>query len=200
MKKLKILIDNGHGIETPGKRSPDGKFLEYLFNRKVAQRVVDGLRRLGIDADLVVPETNDIPLKTRVLRVNNICKEIGAENVILISIHSNAAGNGREWTNAKGWSCYTTKGKTESDAIAENLYHAFSEIFLDKKMRRDYIDGDSDIEQNFYLLQKTKCPAVLIENFFYDNLEECRWLLEEGTYKDVAFATIMGIQQYIDSL
>ena len=28
---MRILIDNGHGIETPGKRSPDGSFREYAW-------------------------------------------------------------------------------------------------------------------------------------------------------------------------
>ena len=28
---MKILIDNGHGVETPGKRSPDGRFREYAY-------------------------------------------------------------------------------------------------------------------------------------------------------------------------
>ena len=29
---MKILIDNGHGIDTKGKRSPDGRLLEYREN------------------------------------------------------------------------------------------------------------------------------------------------------------------------
>ena len=31
---MKILIDNGHGENTPGKRSPDGKLREYLYARE----------------------------------------------------------------------------------------------------------------------------------------------------------------------
>ena len=34
MSKVKVLIDNGHGEETPGKRSPDGKFREYIWTRR----------------------------------------------------------------------------------------------------------------------------------------------------------------------
>ena len=30
---MKIFIDNGHGADTAGKRSPNGRFLEYKFNR-----------------------------------------------------------------------------------------------------------------------------------------------------------------------
>lgn len=33
---MKILIDNGHGRETPGKRSPDGTLREYAWNRLIA--------------------------------------------------------------------------------------------------------------------------------------------------------------------
>lgn len=28
---MKILIDNGHGVDTPGKRSPDRKLREYAY-------------------------------------------------------------------------------------------------------------------------------------------------------------------------
>ena len=41
---MKILIDNGHGIETAGKQSPDGLFREYRFNREMAATVVEELR------------------------------------------------------------------------------------------------------------------------------------------------------------
>ncbi|MDD6104312.1 MAG: N-acetylmuramoyl-L-alanine amidase [Bacteroidales bacterium] len=40
---MKILIDNGHGQNTPGKRSPDGRFLEFRFNRTIAKQVVEDL-------------------------------------------------------------------------------------------------------------------------------------------------------------
>ncbi len=36
---MKVLIDNGHGAETPGKRSPDGRLLEYAYTREIAIRV-----------------------------------------------------------------------------------------------------------------------------------------------------------------
>lgn len=39
-RRPKILIDNGHGIDTPGKRSPDGVLREYAWNRLIAGRIV----------------------------------------------------------------------------------------------------------------------------------------------------------------
>lgn len=192
-----ILIDPGHGIDTPGKRSPDGKFMEYLWNRQIADLLLDRFLILGIDASLVVTETNDISLSTRVQRVNKVCSKVGASNVILLSIHSNAAGDGGKWMSAQGWSCYTSKGKTKSDLIAECLYDAFEAEFADRKIRKDMSDGDRDWEENFYILQKSKCPAVLLENFFYDNRDECAWLLKDETKERIADAIVKGIVQYI---
>ena len=194
---MKILIDPGHGIDTPGKRSPDGLFREYLWNRQVADLILEGLVSAGVDASLVVTETNDVTLRNRVNRVNTICNRLGASNVLLVSIHANAAGNGSAWMNARGWSCYTTKGKTESDSLAECLYDAFEAEFPERKIRKDMSDGDRDWEENFYVLQKSKCPAVLLENFFYDNREECAWMLQEETKRRIASAAIKGIIKYI---
>ena len=192
-----ILIDPGHGIDTPGKRSPDGKFLEYLWNRQIADLLLDRFMIMGIDASLVVTETNDISLATRVQRVNKVCSKVGASNVILLSIHSNAAGDGSKWMSAQGWSCYTSKGETKSDLIAECLYDVFEAEFTDRKIRKDMSDGDRDWEENFYVLTKSKCPAVLLENFFYDNRDECAWLLKDETKERIADAIVKGIVQYI---
>ena len=194
---MKVLIDPGHGIDTPGKRSPDGLFREYLWNRQVADLILEGLVSAGVDASLVVTETNDVSLRNRVNRVNTICNRLGASNVLLVSIHANAAGNGSAWMNARGWSCYTSKGKTKSDQVAECLYDAFEEEFQDRKIRKDMSDGDRDWEENFYVLQKSKCPAVLLENFFYDNREECAWMLQEETKRRIAGAAVKGIIKYI---
>ena len=194
---MKILIDPGHGIDTPGKRSPDGLFREYLWNRQVADLILEGLVSAGVDASLVVTETNDVTLRNRVNRINTICNRVGASNVLLVSVHANAAGNGSAWMNASGWSCYTSKGKTRSDQVAECLYDAFEAEFPERKIRKDMSDGDRDWEENFYVLQKSKCPAVLLENFFYDNREECAWMLQEETKKRIASAAVKGIIKYI---
>ena len=41
---MKILIENGHGIETPGKRSPDGVLREYAcFIRIKREEIFTGI-------------------------------------------------------------------------------------------------------------------------------------------------------------
>jgi NOL1/NOP2/fmu family ribosome biogenesis protein len=75
---MKILIDNGHGEETPGKRSPDGLFREYKYARQIAEEVVKQLQAKGYDAQRIVTEDNDVSLAERCKRVNAICDKVGA--------------------------------------------------------------------------------------------------------------------------
>ena len=72
MKKV-ILLDAGHGKDTPGKRSPDSSLMEWKYNREIAKRVQKILLSYGIDTRLVVEDDWDMSLKQRYLRVNKIC-------------------------------------------------------------------------------------------------------------------------------
>ena len=175
---MKILIDNGHGKNTPGKRSPDGKFREYLYAREIAEAIEGELKFLGLDAERIVTETEDISLEERARRVNEICGRLGAENVVLVSIHCNASKNG-EWGKARGWSAYTSKGKTKSVELATMLYVEAAKNFAGQTLRKELSDGDPDWEEGFYVLRKTKCPAVLTENFFMDNEQDLAYLTSE---------------------
>ena len=197
---MKILIDNGHGSDTAGKRSPDGRFLEYRFNRTIAAQLTADLIDRGYDAQLIVPEETDIPLKERCQRVNDICQALGKHNVILISIHANAYGNGKEWTAPSGWSVYTTKGQTQSDALAEQLARAAAKNLPQMKLRTDHSDGDADYEENFYLLRHTLCPAVLTENGFYTNLHDLALLESRTTQRAIIDLHLEGITEYLAGL
>lgn len=195
---MKILIDNGHGENTLGKRSPDEKLLEYAYTREIAKRVVNELKYLGYDAERIVTEETDISLKERVRRVNSVCDKLGKNDVIFISIHCNAASNGT-WENAKGWSAYTTKGKTNSDNLASSLYKVAIDIFKDRKIRTEYSDNDPDWEENFYVLNNTKCSAVLTENFFMDNKDDVKYLLSEKGKNAIVKVHVNGIIEYINN-
>lgn len=203
---MKILIDNGHGLDTPGKRSPDDNFREYAYNREIAKRIIGDLIDRGYDAELLVPEDNDISLEERVRRVNEICltyepscpASTGHPNVILISIHVNAAGNGTKWLNATGWSVYTCTGQTESDRLAECLCEAAIKNFPGRRIRTDFSDGDSDWEEQFYILRKSMCPAVLTENFFMDSQSDLEYLQSRAGNQAVVDTHVEGIVEYIE--
>ena len=197
LNDMKILIDNGHGIQTKGKRSPDGKFFEYAYTREIARQVVTELKNKGYDAELLVPEEDDIQLSERVRRTNAHCQAFGKTNVILISIHVNAAGDGSKWMNATGWSCYTCKGQTESDRLADSLYKAAEQILENQVIRTDYArDGDPDWEENFYILRHSLCPAVLVEQFFMDNKKDLAYLISDEGKRNLIDVIVGGIEAY----
>lgn len=196
MVRIKILVDNGHGEETPWKRSPDEILKEYKYTREISRDIVVKLKALGYDAELLVPEVEDVPLAERCRRVNEWCGRLGAENVILVSIHCNAAGNG-EWMNARGWSAYTSKGQTKADELATMLYRAAEANFTNQKIRKELSDGDPDWEENFYILKKTKCAAVLTENFFMDNKEDVSFMLSLEGRTQIVDTHVQGIINYI---
>ena len=196
---MKIFIDNGHGLNTSGKRSPDGTFREAIYNREIARRIVLNLVDRGYDAELLVPEDGDISLAERVRRVNAACFLLGKQNVILVSIHVNAAGNGTKWLNATGWSVFTCKGQTESDRLAECLCQAAIKNFPGRRIRTDFSDGDSDWEEGFYILRKSLCPAVLTENFFMDSRDDLEYLQSRAGKQAVVDTHVEGIIEYISA-
>ena len=195
---MKIFIDNGHGLMTAGKRSPDGQFREAFYNREIAKRVVADLVDRGYDAELLVPEDDDVSLEERVRRVNTACFLLGKANVILVSIHVNAAGNGTKWMNATGWSVYTCKGRTSSDKLAECLCESAIKNFPGRRIRTDMSDGDMDWEENFYILRKSLCPAVLTENFFMDCKTDLAYLQSAEGKRAVVITHVEGIVDWLE--
>lgn len=194
---MKILIDNGHGKDTPGKRSPNGLLLEYSKVREIAKAVVETLVSQGYDALLIVPEDWDVSLSTRCKRVNAICDKYGSGNVLLVSIHLNAAGNGRKWMDGRGWEVYTSRGETKADKLADCLCEAALANLPGMKIREDLSDGDRDKERDFYILKNTKCAAALTENLFMDNLRDYAFLTSQEGVDRIVNLHVDGIINYI---
>jgi N-acetylmuramoyl alanine amidase len=190
---MKVLIDNGHGSNTPGKRSPDGRLREYAYTREIASRLEMELRKNGIDAERIVMEEIDVPLAERCRRAN----EYKASEAILVSIHCNAAGNGSDWMSARGWEAWTSVGKTKADKLATCLYEDAEHCLPGMKIRKDMTDGDPDKESGFYILKHTKCPAVLTENLFQDNREDVEFLLSEEGKRAIVSLHVWGIMKYL---
>lgn len=192
-----VLLDNGHGIDTKGKQSPDGRLKEYKYAREIVKRIHSELENKGIDSIILVPEEKDISLTERCNRANKYYDN-NDKSVILISVHCNAAGNGDKWMTGRGWEAWTSVGETKSDELAELLYSA-AEKWLPEgtKIRTDKTDGDRDKEKNFTILYKTKCPAVLTENLFQDNKEDVEFMLSEEGKRAIVNLHVEGIVNYL---
>ena len=199
---MKILLDNGHGVTTPGKRSPEGGQLrEYKYCREIAEEVCKRLKADGYDAIQIVPEEADISLGERVNRINAWCDRLGSKNVCVVSIHNNAAGSGAQWMNARGWEAWTSKGQTQGDKLADCLYDAAEKVLKPLipgvKIRTDMADGDRDKESNFTILYRSKCAACLTENMFQDNREDVDWLLSPCGRDAIIRLHVDGIKAYV---
>ena len=193
-----ILADPGHGIDTLGKRSPDGRLREYKYARDVAAEVVKRLKTMDYNAQQLVTEENDISLGTRCKRVNDICKHFGASNVLVVSVHCNAAGADGKWHDARGWqACVSLNASAKSKQLASYLFDAAQNEGL--KMRSPK-PGQKWWAQNLAICRATYCPSVLTENLFQDNKEDVEFLLSDKGREAIINLHVNGIINYIKSL
>lgn len=202
MKQIKIILGTAHLSSTPGKRSPDGKFREYAYSRKVCKAVQEELLSRGVDC-VIDYEDDDMPgltssqeLVKRVQIVNEIAKKT---DCLYISIHVNASV-AKGWDKATGFSIYTSPGETKSDILATDIFDEATKLLkpIGKSLRKDMSDGDPDFEENFYVLRKTICPAVLTENFFQNTKSDVEFLESEEGFKTVCEYHINGILKYLN--
>ncbi len=183
-------LDNGHGKQTAGKRSPkleDGsQFFEYEFNRDIVKRVSEGLDKVGVKYFNVVPEVDiDNFLEGRVGRANNLKSDLPK---IFLSIHSNAFGRSG-WEAPSGIETWYYHNSRSGRAIASVFQkHLMTQLNWKNRNLKSYPG-----KKQFYVLRNTKMPAVLTENGFYTNKAECKLLLKDSIRQKIADAHINAI-------
>lgn len=192
MTKL-IALDNGHGLNTPGKRTPfwtDGTtsiytrkpFMhEWEFNRGVVKRLKVELERNGFKVLEVSPTEEDTKLMERCRIANN------AKADLFVSVHANALSS--TWNERVKGIETLTAGKGESLRLGTILQkHMVADTGL---VNRGLKDG-----KWLAVVRYTKMPSVLVEGGFMDNPNEAR-LLNSNEYRDVmAKALAKGICEY----
>lgn len=195
-----VVIDNGHGDPplSGGKHSPDGRLKEYYYCREIAQRVRHSLLLRGVNTMLLVPGKEDMPLRERTSRVNAWCRKKGAKNVLLVSIHNNAAGADGKWHAARGFSVFVSKNASSPSKL-------LARIFTENATAMGLM-GNRSVPQEKYWVQSlamtrdTLCPAVLTENLFQDNTQDVDFLLSEEGKKAITELHVNSIIQYIAAL
>jgi N-acetylmuramoyl-L-alanine amidase len=216
MKKDLIILGTAHLGTTPGKCSPDGKFREAVWSREFVATLKPMLESYGLEVMIDWPDlsmgkgtTTSQELKKRVEIVN---KEAAKKdkNVYYISTHVNAAGSQGKWLGARGWSAYTSPGRTISDTLAEFLWISAHKNLRHYKgfgtwekgqsfIRSDMKDGDHDLEEKLYVLTKTKCPAVLVENMFQDNHDDIQYLTSDIGFHELQRTYVEGILWFLEN-
>jgi N-acetylmuramoyl-L-alanine amidase len=202
-----VVLDFGHGgidkdgnyITSPNKMHTfdDGVVAyEGVLNRQIGGHIYTCLRShqdLNVVCTVKEDDPRDLSLSYRV----RVANSFDPKSTIFVSVHCNASPN----HNASGFEIFTTKGLTESDILAEHIATS-AEFALDKvslRTRYDLSDGDKDKEVDFYVLRKTKCPAVLLECGFFDFRPDFELLKDPLFQGDLGSFVYTGIINYISA-
>lgn len=167
-----VAVDDGHGLKTAGKRSPDN-YLENEFNHYTKIYLKFELKRCGFKMVDCSPSRKDNSLPNRVKLAND------ANADIFVSIHFNAMGSTwQKW--ATGIETFYHGGSSKGKILAEKVQ---KRLMQGTKMQDRGIKSDKSIYTNgFYVLRYTKMAAILTECGFMDNRED-RVLMESDSYK-----------------
>lgn len=191
--KFLWLLDPGHsGIDSSGRYlSAPAKMhtfdngltvWEGVINRSITNRVVKALVSKRIDYAVVADEVEDTSLEQRVRTADAIYAK--DKRSVYLSIHSNASPE----HNGAGWEIFTYFGPEDSKSkkigkIFERVYRDMGKGFKFRGLK----------EENFYVLRKTDCPAILVENLFFDNLAEAQYLISAAGQQAIADMIVMAI-------
>ncbi len=183
----KIAWSAGHGLLTPGKRSPNDE-REWSFNNKV---VIAGMRQLakyvGVEQLRVDDPSGktDVPLRERTDTANSW----GAD--LYISCHHNAFTG--TWGNHSGVETFTFKhpqANPKSVSIASKIHPKVVEAM---KLKNRGLKT-----ANFHELRETKMPAVLIEGGFMDSRIDILKMRNYQYMKAQGEAIANGIVEYFN--
>jgi N-acetylmuramoyl-L-alanine amidase len=189
---FKVGIDNGHGQETIGKRSPvtlgAPVVHEWVSNRQFAHAVMAELVLRGVEAELLVPEDKDIPLIERVARA----KAAGCQ--MIVSIHSNA-GKGT------GIESFILEGDAEGKKLAILLNkHVSQQTNLSTRTRgvatQVMYKGTAVDPLLCKLSVQQGISAVITKIGFYDNVHDLKVLRDPVLRKKAVTGIVKAICEY----
>ena len=205
MAKYLIGLDDGHGVETAGKRTPalkeDLKFRgktykkgsiihENEFNENLMELLEKELDRCGIGHIQLAPGDTDVSLQNRVKKANsNKCD-------LVVSLHANAL-TGVWQEKAYGLVViHHEKCQAKTKTLANNCYNYLSKDvkWYSNGATKYGVKADTAISgYSLYILKNTSMPAILIEYGFMDNWEDVKVMCSNEFQKACAKATAKGI-------
>ncbi len=200
MRKLIIILDPAHGSDVPGKRSPNGKHLEYRWSREICKALANKLVANDFRVEFSNNSEKEIGLSKRVSFANHLDFNEG-EIKFLVSLHNNAAGNGSDWMNARGVEIYTSKGSTRSDEFAEVIMKNLKTDFPDNNIVKFRYGNDQlGKEANFSVLMGSTYYAVLLEWLFQDNKEDYELLQNYQVNSHLVDSLVKALIEIDDSI
>ena len=183
----KIALDAGHGLYTPGKRClkklDKRETREWIINDRVTDALELYLKLAGhsvLRVDDWDDGHTDVTLNDRVRKANNWKADA------YISVHHNAGINGG---SGGGTVVYVSKGcQAKSIKLQEAVY---KRVIVRGKLKGNRSDGT--LSANFYVIRKTKMPAILIECGFMDSAVDIKHILDTDWSEQVGLGIAEGV-------
>jgi N-acetylmuramoyl-L-alanine amidase len=177
---MKIMLDAGHGYNTPGKRTPDG-MREFEFNNAVAEYT----KKLLLEYENVeVIFSHDQTGKTDISLADRVTKAKKEKVDAVVSIHANAFGS--TWNEANGIETFISEDRmpfTELELASYIQNHLIRET---GRRNRGVKRG------NLYMTKVSNTiPSVLCELGFMTNKEEAA-LLKTAAYREKCAQAIVN--------
>ncbi len=185
-KKI-IAIDSGHGGWDPGKVSADEK-LEKDINLQIAKKLQSYLEQGGSTVlmtrttDEALGERKSIDMRERIVIANDYKSDI------LVSIHQNSYPK----ETVQGAQVFYFENFENSKKLAENVQEEIK-AFVDPENRRE-----AKANTNYYLLKKSKTPAIIVECGFLSNPSDTNKLSDNEYQEKIAWAIYKGIIKYFN--
>lgn len=188
MNKYIVAVDDGHGLNTNGKMSPDG-YKENEFNHWTKEYLIEELKFNGFKIVDCSPDRKDNSLSDRCKR------EKAGKSDIFISIHFNAMGN--TWQKgASGIETYYHGGSKNGKKLAKAVHY---ELLKGTKLNNRGVKSDKTLYTNgLYVLRHTASPAILVECGFMDNEYDVKLMKSKAYRKECAKEICKGICKYFD--
>lgn len=176
--KKKVAIDIGHAYQTG---AAGNGLQEHERCERIAGALREVLEQMGFEVGVV-----DFPEDSNSVDLSKTVKAINAGGYDLsVSLHCDASDNAL----AKGAHViYTSeKGCKVAGFIARHLC-ALMPGRANRIVKRD----------NLYVLNNTRCVAVLCECGFVTNAEDAKLLKSDGGVRSIARAVAVGVKEYFN--
>lgn len=184
---VKILIDPGHDIGTPGKRALDGSMREFEFNKAVALQVATLLAYYE-QVELLFSHPLDDGVDQSLEHRTNLSNQWGAD--CFISIHANAGA-----TSARGIETYI------DDTTGDSVYQLARSIHDQLIVTTKHPNNRGIKRSNFWVLDKVnklRTKSVLVECGFMTNVEDLKLLKSSNYRTKCAEGIVKGIVAHYD--
>ncbi len=220
-KKMRIMVDPGHGGKDPG--AVRSRVREKELNLAVSKELYKLLQKGGFEVKITRDNDTFIALSDRSKKANTFKADL------FVSIHTNASKN----KNANGFEVYfrsekaTDKEAAETAALEneamqyEEVHYNFVDALLQSLAKNEYINESSKVagyvrnavykqpgigiavsqnnsvrQANFYVLKGVQSPAILIEMGYISSNKDRGRLTQSAVQKRMAQGIYDGIRNY----